>query len=70
MFKCPICLGNTAHEDRREFQLSEEGANYAICPFCYQLITALRNSEKVTQLSTQKKIAEKVPINPDPELIR
>lgn len=58
MFKCPICLADTAHEDRKEFQLSEKGTEYAVCPFCHKLITALRNSEKMTKLSTSKNITE------------
>jgi hypothetical protein len=51
MFKCPICLKDTEHESRKEFQLSEKGTEYAICPSCYHFITALRNSEKLKQLS-------------------
>ena len=46
MFKCPICLEDTKHEDRKQFQLSGKGTEYAICPFCYHVIKTLRSQHK------------------------
>lgn len=48
MFECPICLEDTLHKDRKQFQLSEKGTEYAICPFCYHVIKTLRKKNKST----------------------
>ena len=55
MFKCPICLEDTEHEEEPHiFQLSGQGTEYSICPFCYHVIKTLRKKKKNFEVEIQK----------------
>lgn len=54
MFDCHMCLEDTKLKDRKWFQLSGTGIKYAICPFCYRVISTLRNHKKNFEVSIQQ----------------